>query len=144
MRTSEPRYLSIISRQSRHILTAASSSSQGPAPMDIGGPQGKKGFGKGGFGHFKGEKGKGKGKGKKGKGKNPHVNFHHAAMAEDKGKGKEKGKSKLRGQHALVGWTCGKSGHVASQCPSGRVRTLGESLLGEVEDPGDQIWFEED
>ena len=33
--------------QSRHILTGASaSSSQGPAPMDIGGLKGKKGFGK--------------------------------------------------------------------------------------------------
>ena len=39
---------------------------------------------------------------------------------------------------------CGKSGHVASQCPSGRVSTLDESLFGEVEDPGDQTWFEED
>ena len=103
--------------QSRHILTGANSSSQGPAPMDIGGRKGRKGFGKGGFGHFKGKKGKGKGKGKKGKfrgGKNPHVNFHDAAMA--KGKGKRKGNSKLRGQPALVCWTCGKSGHVASQC----------------------------
>ena len=45
--------------QSRHILTGASSSSnQGPAPRDIGGLKGKKGFGKGGFGHFKGKKGK--------------------------------------------------------------------------------------
>ena len=109
--------------QSRHILTGASSSSNlGPAPMDIGGLKGKKGFGKGGFSHFKGKKGKGKGKkGKlgKGKGKSAHVNFHSQAMA--KGKGKDKGKSKLRGQHALVCWTCGKSGHVASQCPSGRV-----------------------
>ena len=35
--------------QSRRILTGASSSSnQGPAPMDIGGLKGKKGFGKGG------------------------------------------------------------------------------------------------
>ena len=76
--------------QSRHILTGAASSSQGPAPMDIGGLQGKKGFGKGGFGHFKGKQSKGKGKGKKGKGKNPHLNFHHAAMAKGKGKGKEK------------------------------------------------------
>ena len=80
--------------------------------MDIGGLKGKKGFGKGGFGHFNGKKGKGKGKKGKGKGgKNPHVNFHHAAMA--KGKGKEKGKSKLHGQHPLVCWTCGKSGHIA-------------------------------
>ena len=39
--------------QSRHILTGATSSSQGPAPVDIGGLKGKKGFGKGGFGHFK-------------------------------------------------------------------------------------------
>ena len=41
--------------QSRHILTGVSSSSkQGPAPMDIGGlKKGKKGFGKGGFGHLK-------------------------------------------------------------------------------------------
>ena len=98
--------------QSRHILTGASSSSnQGPAPMDIGGLKGKKGFGKGGgFGHFKGKKGKGKGKkGKlgKGKGKSAHMNFHSQAMA--KGKGKDKGKSKLLGQHALVCWTCGKS-----------------------------------
>ena len=104
--------------QSRHILTgAASSSNQGPAPMDIGGLKGKKGFGRGGFGHFKGKKGKGKGrKGKlgKGKGKSAHMNFYSQAMA--KGKGKDKGKSKLRGQHALVCWTCGKS-----QCPPGRV-----------------------
>ena len=128
--------------QSRHILTGASS--QGPAPMDIGGIKGKKRFGKGGFGHFEGKKGKGKGKGKKGKGKNPHVNFHHTAMAKGKGKGKEKGNSKLRDQHALVCWACGKSGHVASQCPSGRVSALDESLFGEVEDPGDQTWFEED
>ena len=76
--------------QSRHILTgAAASSSQGPAPMDIGGLNGKKGFGKGGLGYFKGKKGRGKGKGKKGKGKNPHVNFHNAAMAKGKGRGKE-------------------------------------------------------
>ena len=74
----------------------------------------------------------------------PHVNCHHAAMAQGKGKGKEKGKSKLRGQHALVCWTCGQSGHVVLQCPSGRVSALDESLLGEVEDPGDQTWFEED
>ena len=40
-------------------------------------------------------------------------------------------------------WTCGKSGHVASQCPSGGVSALDESLFGEVEDPGDQTWFEE-
>ena len=69
--------------QSRHILTGASSSSnQGPAPMDIGGLQGKKGFSKSGFGHFKGKKRKGK-KGKlgKGKGKSAHMNFHSAAMA---------------------------------------------------------------
>ena len=77
--------------QSGHILTGAASSSQGPAPMNIGGRKGKKGFGKGGFGHFRGKKGKGKGKGKIGKGKNPYVNFHHAAMAKGKGKGKEKG-----------------------------------------------------
>ena len=127
--------------QSRHILTgAAASASQGPAPMDIGGLKGKKGFGKGGLGYFKGKKGKGKGKGKKGKGKNPHVNFHNSAMAKGKGKGKEKGKSKLRGQHALVCWTCGKTGHVASQCPSGRVSALDDSLFGEVEDLGDQTW----
>ena len=130
--------------QSRHILTGAASSSQGPAPMDIGGLKGKKGFDKGGFGHFKGKKGKGKDKGKKGKGKNPYVNFHHAAMAEGKGKGKEKGKSKFRGQHALVCWTCGKSRHVASQCPSGRVSALDESLFCKVEDFGDQASFEED
>ena len=102
--------------------------------MDIGGLKGKKGFGKGGFGHFKGKKGKGKGKGKKGKGKNPHVNFHHAAMAKGKGTGKEQGKAKLRGQHALVCWTC----------PSDRVSALDESLFGEIQDPGDQTWFEED
>ena len=88
--------------QSRHILTGGASSSQGPAPMDIGGLKGKKGFGKGGFGHFRGKKGKGKGKGTKGKGKNPNVNFHHAAMPKGKGKGKEKRKSRLRSQHALV------------------------------------------
>ena len=69
------------------------------------------------------------------------MNFHHAAMA--KGKGKEKGKSKLCGQPALVCWTCGKSGHVASQF-SGRVSALDESLFAEVEDPGDQTWFKED
>ena len=98
--------------QSRHILTGAASSSQGPAPMDIGGLKGKKGFGKGGFGHFKGKKGKGKCKGKKGKGKNPHVNFHHAAMAKGKGKGKEKRKVKTS-RSACFGvldlwkeWTC--------------------------------------
>ena len=91
-----------------------------------------------------GKKGKGKGKGKKGKGKNPHVNFHHAAMAKGKGKGKDKGKSKFCGQHALVCWTTGKSGNVASQCPSGRVSALDENLFGEVEDPGDRTWFEED
>ena len=128
--------------QSRHILAGAASSSQGPAPMDIGGLERKKGFGKGGSDHFKGKKGKGKGKSKKGKGKNPRVNFHHAATAKGIGKGKEKGKSKLRGQHALVCWTCGKSGDVASQCPSGRVSALDESLFGEVEDPGN--WIEED
>ena len=132
--------------QSRHILTGASSSNQGPAPMDIGGFKGKKGFGKGGgFGHFKGKKGKGKGKkGKlgKGKGKSAHMNFHSQAMA--KGKGKDKGKSKLRGQHALVCWTCGKSGHVASQCPSGRVSALDENAQFEVEELGDQGWLEDD
>ena len=53
------------------------------------------------------------------------MNFHSAAMA--KNRGKDKGKSKLRGQHALVCWTCGKSGRVASQCPSGRVRALDEN-----------------
>ena len=72
--------------QSRHILTGASSSSnQGPAPMDTGGLKGKKGFGKGGFGHFKGKKGKGTGKkGKlgKGRGKSAHMNFHSQAMAK--------------------------------------------------------------
>ena len=133
--------------QSRHILTGASSSSnQGPAPMDIGGLKGKKGFGKGGgFGHFKGKKGKGQGKkGKlgKGKGKSAHMNFHSQAMA--KGKGKEKGKSKLRGQHALVCWTCGKSGHVASQCPSGRVSALDENAPFEGDKLGDQGCLEDD
>ena len=89
--------------------------------MDTGGLKGKKGFGKDCFGHFKGKIGKGKKGGKlgKGKGKNPHMNFHSAAMT--RGKGNAKGKSKLRGQHALVCWTCGESGHVASQCPSGAV-----------------------
>ena len=114
--------------------------------MDIGELKGKKGFGKGGgFGHFKGKKGKGKGKkGKlgKGKGKSAHMNFHSQAMA--KGKGKDKGKSKLRGQHVLVCWTCGKSGHVASQCPSGRVSALDENAQLEVEELGDQGWLEDD
>ena len=132
--------------QSRHILTGASSSSnQGPAPMDIGGLKGKTGFGKGGFGHFKGKKGKGKGKkGKlgKGKGKSAHMNFHSQAMA--KGKGNDKGKSKLCGQHALVCWTCGKSGHVASQWPSGRVSALDENAQLEGEELGDQSWYEDD
>ena len=103
----------------------------------------RKGFGKGGFGHVKGKKGKGKGKkGKlgKGKGKSAHVNFHSQAMA--KGKGKEKGKLKLRGQHALVCWTCGKSGHVASQCPLGRVSALDENAPFEGEELGDQGWYE--
>ena len=110
--------------------------------MDIGGLKGKKGFGKGGgFGHFKGKKGK-KGKLGKGKGKSAHMNFHSQAMA--KGKGKEKGKSKLHGQHALVCWTCGKSGHVASQCPSGRVSALDENAQFEVEELGDQGWLEDD
>ena len=130
--------------QSRHILTGAATSPQGSSPMDIGGLKGKKGFGKSGFGHFKGKKGKGKGKGKKCKGKNPHLNFHREAIAKGQGKGKEKGKSKLRGKHALMCWTCGQSGHVASQCPSGRVSALDESLFGEVEVPGDQTWLEED
>ena len=72
------------------------------------------------------------------------MNCHHAAMAKGKGKGKEKGKSKLRGQHALVCWTCGKSGHVASQRPSGRVSAPDESLFDKAEAPGDQSWLEED
>ena len=111
--------------QSRHILTgAASSSHRGPALMDVGGFKGKKGPGKCGLGCLNGKKGKGKGKGRSKKGnpkggQNPHVSFHIAVMAT--GKGKEKGKLKLRGQHALVCRTCGKSGHVASQCPSSRV-----------------------
>ena len=130
--------------QSRHILTgASSSSSQGPAPTDIGGLKGKQGFGKGGFSHFKGKEGKGK-KGKlgKGKGNSAHMNFHSQAMA--KGKGKDKGKSKLSGQHALVCWTCGKSGHVASQCPSFRVSALDENAPFEGEELGGQGWYEDD
>ena len=134
--------------QSRHILAGASSSSTpgGLAPMDIGGLKGKKGFGKSGFGYFKGkERGKGKKGGKfgKGEGKNPHVNFHNAAMA--KGKRKDKGKSKLRGQQALVCWTCGKPGHVASNCPSGRVSALDENAVVDGEKfVGDQAWTEDD
>ena len=61
-----------------------------------------------------------------------------------KGQGKERGKSKLCGQHALVCRTCGKSGHVASQCPSGRVSALDKGLFGEVEENGDQPCLEED
>ena len=70
------------------------------------------------------------------------MNCHSQAMA--KGKGKDKGKSKLRGQHALVCWTCGKSGHVASQCPPGRVSALDENAQFEVEELGDQGWLEDD
>ena len=134
--------------QSRHILSGAfsSSSNQGPAPMDIGGLKGKKGFGKSGLGHIKGKKGEAKGKkrGKlgKGEGKSAHMNLHSAAMA--KGKGKDKRMSKLRGQHALVCWTCGKSGYVASQCPSGCVSALDETAPLESEELGDQGWYEDD
>ena len=84
MRTSEPRYLSIISRGTYLLVPLHRRKALRPWTLED--LKERKGFGKGGFGHFKGKKGKGKGKGKKGKGKNPHVNFHHAAMAKGKGK----------------------------------------------------------
>ena len=70
------------------------------------------------------------------------MNFHSAATA--KGKGKEKGKSKLRGRRALVCWTCGKSGQVASQCPSGRVSALDENAPPEGDELDDQGCYEDD
>ena len=70
------------------------------------------------------------------------MNFHNAVMA--KGKGKEKGKPKLRGQHALVCWTCGNAGHLASQCPLGRVSARDESLYVEGADVVDETWHEDD
>ena len=142
--------------QSRHlIMSNSSSSNQGPAPMDIGGLKGKKGFGKSGFGYFKG---KGKGKSKS-KGKNPHLSFHTAQKGKgkgkdfggSKGKGKGKSKGKLRGQHALACWTCGKPGHVSANCPLGRVSAVDENatLDGSFEDWSvDDTWqvgdFEEE
>ena len=95
------------------------------APMDIGAlaaalwkgkgkGKGKKGKGKG---KGKGKKGKGKGKGKdlsksQGKGSgSQHWNFMM------KGKGKGKGKSK-GATSTTVCWSCGKTGHFASNCPT--------------------------
>ena len=39
---------------------------------------------------------------------------------------------------------CGKSGHVASQCPLGRVSALDENAPLEGEEIGDQGWYEDD
>ena len=77
---------------SRRILTGASSSSnQGRAPMDIGGLEGKKGFGKGRFGRFEGKKGRGKKRGKLGqvKGTNPHITFTVRQWQKEKEKTNE-------------------------------------------------------
>ena len=115
---------------------SCSSSSNGPAPMDIGAMKGK---GKKGLW----SKGKGKAKGKgndfKGKGKGYHWNF-----AKGKGKGVggktqgDKGKSKgLSGQKGPSGsqvkcWKCGGFGHFESACPTGKVSAVVEKTLSRL------------
>ena len=88
-------------------------------------------------------KGKGKGKGKdfsKSSGKGgQHWNF----MMKGKGKGKGKG-GKPTSSSTSVCWSCGKTGHFASNCPNYRVSAVEGEELYPSEDTGDWPHFGED
>ena len=118
--------------------TSANATFQGgaSAPMDIGALAADLWKGKG-----KGKKGKGKGKGKdfsksSGKG-NQHWNFM-------KGKGKGKGKGKPTSSSTSVCWSCGKTGHFASNCPNYRVSAVEGEELYPSDDAGERSHFGED
>ena len=108
------------------------------APMDIGALAAALWKGKG-----QGRKGKGKGKGKdfsKSSGKGgQHWNF----MMKGKGKGKGKG-GKPTSSSTSVCWSCGKTGHFASNCPNYRVSAVEGEELYPSEDTGDWPQFGED
>ena len=102
--------------------TSAKATFQGgaSAPMDIDALAAAlwKGKGKGKKGKGKGGKGKGKDFSKsQGKGNSQHWNFM-------KGKGKAKGKGEPLCHPTSVCWSCGKTGHFASNCPTYRVQLL--------------------
>lgn len=110
---------------------SSSSSTSGPAPMDVGGMNFKGGKGKGrGKGHWNFMKGEGKSNGKRhfggsSKGKGKGKNFGSKGV-----KGMAKGKtlsSSVEGGKGPACWTCGKPGHTSRERLRNRVGVVGEA-----------------